>query len=179
MYAYTYINACDAIGPAIHKNGLFYGREADFTRAVHEYERFYGREADFTRAVHEFERFYGRPIVSGQSGAGQPPSEVPPRHIALLHSPKTADGASQSPPEALPGHIALLHPARRRRQEVAGSQAVRRKPQTEQATKRSSIVSVPKPPRLPPWRAGRRRCPCQQGGHGGSGVSRRNGRPGR
>ena len=44
MYAYTYINACDAIGPAIHKNGLFYGREADYTRAVHEYECFYGRE---------------------------------------------------------------------------------------------------------------------------------------
>lgn len=44
---------------------------------------------------------------------------------------------------------------------------------------RSSIVSVPKPPRLPPWRAGRRRCPCRRDGPGGSGVSRRNGRPGR
>ncbi len=117
MYAYTYINACDAIGPAIHKNGLFYGREADCTLAVHE-----------------FVRFYGRPIVSGQSGAGQPHSEVPPEHIALLHSPKTTDGASQSPLEALSGHIALLHSARRRRREVTGSQAVRRKPQTEQET---------------------------------------------
>ena len=149
MNAYAYINACDAIGPAIHKNGLFYGREADFTRSVHEFEcfygrkgdftlvvheseRFYGREADFTRAVHEFERFYGRPIVSGQSGAGQPPSEVPPRHIALLLSPKTAEGAGKPPSEAATRHIALLHPARRRREEVTGSQAVRRKPQTGQ-----------------------------------------------
>ena len=76
----------------------------------------------------------------GQSGAGQPPSEAPPGHIALLHGPKTADGASQSPPEALSGQIALLHLARRRREEVTGSQAVRRKPQTEQETNENSGV---------------------------------------
>lgn len=104
MNAYTYINACDAIGPAIHKNGLFYGREGDFTRAIHEFVRFYGRKADFTRAVHEFECFYGRPIVSGQSGAGQPPSEVPP------------------------GHIALLHPARRRREEKRREEKEKKSP---------------------------------------------------
>ena len=115
----------------------------------------------------------------GQSGARQPPSEVPPRHIALLHCPKTADGANQSPSEAATVHIALLHSARRRREEVTGSQAVRRKQGRNKRKLRSFIVSVPKPPRLPPWLAGRRRCPCRRDGPGGSGVSRRNGRPGR
>lgn len=165
MNAYTYINACDAIGPAIHKNGLFYGREADFTRSVHEIECFYGRAivsgAKWSRAT-----AFGsaskahRPAPRPENSRWSKP--IAPRGFFRAHRP------------------APLCPEEKRRSHRQSSLSAGNRKQGRKKRKlRSSIVSVPKPPRLPPWRAGRRRCPCRRDGPGGSGVSRRSLRPGR